>query len=56
MKKLFMITFLFMALLIVSVSCASTQCAGVEPEWKRFVKEPDTRTAYTNVQWKQVRI
>ena len=55
MKKLFMITFLFMALLIMSVSCASTQCAGIQPEYKKFIKEPVASTAYTNVQWKRVR-
>jgi len=52
MKKLFLITFLFMAMLFISISFASTQCTGTTPEWKKFIKEPTASTAYTNTEWK----
>jgi hypothetical protein len=51
MKKLFLITFLFMAMMYISISYASTQCTGA-PEYQKYVDQPVASTAYTNVQWK----
>jgi hypothetical protein len=52
MKKLFLITFLFMAMMYISISYASAQCTDTTREYVKFVDQPDAGTAYTNTNWK----
>jgi hypothetical protein len=49
MKKLFLITFLFMAMMFVSITVARAQCTDTTREYVKFINQPD---AYTNTNWK----